>query len=143
MSFIEQFNNSILFFDGAMGTELQKNGLKKGELPENLNIHSPEIVERVHKSYLDAGCNIITTNTFGANSLKFNNVTGIITGQNVDQQVGRDLRSHLRILLKQLVGAADQRLRPGRVGRSGLSRDLLHLRHQAGVGFGQMDHASA
>ena len=79
MTFKEKFNNSILFFDGAMGTELQKNGLKKGELPENLNIHSPEIVARVHKSYLDAGCNIISTNTFGANSLKFNNVTEIIT----------------------------------------------------------------
>ena len=50
MKFKELFNNSILFFDGAMGTELQKNGLKKGELPENLNIHSPEIVARVHKS---------------------------------------------------------------------------------------------
>ncbi len=79
MKFKEQFNNSILFFDGAMGTELQKNGLRKGELPENLNIHSPEIVERVHKSYLDAGCNIITTNTFGANSLKFRNVNEIVT----------------------------------------------------------------
>lgn len=79
MNFREQFNNSILFFDGAMGTELQKNGLKKGELPENLNIHSPEIVARVHKSYLDAGSNIISTNTFGANSLKFNNVNEIIT----------------------------------------------------------------
>lgn len=79
MNFREQFNNSILFFDGAMGTELQKNGLKKGELPENLNIHSPEIVKRVHKSYLDAGCNIISTNTFGANSLKFDNVSDIIT----------------------------------------------------------------
>ena len=79
MKFKEKFNNSILFFDGAMGTELQKNGLKKGELPENLNINSPEIVARVHKSYLDAGCNIISTNTFGANSLKFDNVTEIIT----------------------------------------------------------------
>ena len=79
MTFKEHFNNSILFFDGAMGTELQKNGLQKGELPENLNIHSPEIVARVHKSYLDAGCNIISTNTFGANSLKFNNVNEIIT----------------------------------------------------------------
>lgn len=79
MNFKEHFNNSILFFDGAMGTELQKNGLKKGELPENLNIHSAEIVARVHKSYLDAGCNIISTNTFGANSLKFDNVNEIIT----------------------------------------------------------------
>lgn len=79
MTFKEKFNNSILFFDGAMGTELQKNGLKKGELPENLNTHSPQIVARVHKSYLDAGCNIISTNTFGANSLKFDNVNKIIT----------------------------------------------------------------
>lgn len=79
MTFKEHFNNSILFFDGAMGTELQKNGLNKGELPENLNINYPEIVKKVHKSYLDAGCNIITTNTFGANSLKFDNVNEIIT----------------------------------------------------------------
>ena len=79
MTFKEHFNNSILFFDGAMGTELQKNGLQKGELPENLNIHSPEIVARVHKSYLDAGCNVISANTFGANSLKFSNVAEIIT----------------------------------------------------------------
>ena len=79
MNFKEQFNNTILFFDGAMGTELQKNGLKTGELPENLNIHSPDVVSKVHKSYLNAGCNIITTNTFGASSLKFQNVTEIIT----------------------------------------------------------------
>ena len=79
MNFKEQFNNSILCLDGAMGTELRKNGLQKGELPENLNIHSSEIVARVHKSYLDAGCNIISTNTFGANSLKFENVNEIIT----------------------------------------------------------------
>ena len=50
MKFKEKFGKEILFFDGAMGTELQKNGLQKGELPENLNIHSPEIVKNVHKS---------------------------------------------------------------------------------------------
>ena len=76
---LNRFGKELLFFDGGMGTELQKNGLKKGELPELLNIHSPEIVKKVHKSYLDAGCDIITTNTFGANSLKFLNVEEIIT----------------------------------------------------------------
>lgn len=76
---LERFGKELLFFDGGMGTELQKNGLEKGELPELLNIHSPEIVKKVHKSYLDAGCDIITTNTFGANSLKFSNVEEIIT----------------------------------------------------------------
>ncbi len=76
---LNRFGNEILFFDGGMGTELQKNGLRKGELPEMLNMNSPEIVKKVHKSYLDVGCDIITTNTFGANSLKFSNTTEIIT----------------------------------------------------------------
>ncbi len=79
MTFKEKFGNEILFFDGAMGTMLQKNGLKTGELPENMNITNPEILLKIHKEYLDAGCNIITANTFGANGLKFQNVEEIIT----------------------------------------------------------------
>ncbi len=79
MTFKEKFGKEILFFDGAMGTMLQKNGLKTGELPENMNLTHPEVLLKIHKEYLDAGCNVITTNTFGANSLKFNNVEEIIT----------------------------------------------------------------
>ena len=78
MKFKEKFGKEILFFDGAMGTMLQKNGLKTGELPENMNITHPEVLLKIHKEYLDAGCNVITTNTFGANSLKFDNVDEII-----------------------------------------------------------------
>ncbi len=79
MTFREKYGKEILFFDGAMGTMLQKNGLKTGELPENMNLTHPEVLLKIHKEYLDAGCNVITTNTFGANSLKFNNVEEIIT----------------------------------------------------------------
>lgn len=79
MTFKEKFGKEILFFDGAMGTMLQKNGLKTGDLPENMNITHPDVLLKIHKEYLDAGCNVITTNTFGANSLKFNNVSEIIT----------------------------------------------------------------
>ncbi len=57
----------FLIFDGAMGTMLQKNGLKQGEIPESYNVLHPEIIEKIHKEYINAGCNIITTNTFGAN----------------------------------------------------------------------------
>ncbi len=78
MKFLEKFGNSIMFFDGAMGTMLQKNGLKAGELPENMNIASPETLLKIHKMYVDAGCNVISANTFGANSLKFDNVSEII-----------------------------------------------------------------
>ncbi|MCD7723525.1 MAG: homocysteine S-methyltransferase family protein [Clostridiales bacterium] len=63
----------IKFFDGSMGTRLQAMGLKPGELPEQLNITNEELVYSVHRSYVDAGAQFITTNTFGANSLKSDN----------------------------------------------------------------------
>jgi 5-methyltetrahydrofolate--homocysteine methyltransferase len=70
--------NKINFFDGGMGTMLQANGLKAGELPEKLNITNPELVYSIHKAYADAGADYISTNTFGANGLKFDNVDEII-----------------------------------------------------------------
>ncbi len=78
MTFKEKFGKSILFFDGAMGTMLQQNGLKTGDLPENMNFTHHQVLIDIHKQYLDAGCDVITTNTFGANSLKFNNVPEVI-----------------------------------------------------------------
>lgn len=65
--------NKFLFFDGAMGTMLQKSGLKIGEIPETLNITHPEIIQSIHEQYVHAGSDIITTNTFQANELKLKN----------------------------------------------------------------------
>src|SRR5471030_1566016 len=66
----EYIKDNILIFDGAMGTMLQKKGLKLGENPETLNITEPSIIEEIHKEYIKSGANVITTNTFGANELK-------------------------------------------------------------------------
>ena len=71
MKFIDLLGKERLFFDGAMGTMLQKNGLSAGEIPETWNITHRDIVYAIHKAYADAGCNIIKSNTFGANALKF------------------------------------------------------------------------
>ena len=60
-----------LYFDGAMGTAIQSRGLKLGEIPELFNMTHPEIIEQIHREYLEAGSNFITTNTFGANKYKF------------------------------------------------------------------------
>lgn len=65
----------ITYFDGGMGTMLN---LKAGELPELLNINDPERVYTIHKAYADAGCNIISANTFGANRFKYDNVDEIV-----------------------------------------------------------------
>lgn len=65
----------IKFFDGGMGSMLN---LRAGELPEKLNIAEPERVFAVHKGYAEAGAEYITANTFGANSLKYDNVAELV-----------------------------------------------------------------
>lgn len=70
MGFKDLLGKEILFFDGATGTQLQARGLQPGELPESWNFIHPDIVEDVHRRYLDRGSNIVKTNTFGANPLK-------------------------------------------------------------------------
>lgn len=57
-------------FDGAMGTMLQKYGLAGSECPDYCNVSHPDIVQRIHREYVEAGSEYITTNTFGASPLK-------------------------------------------------------------------------
>ena len=61
-------DNKMLFIDGAMGTELQKRGLKPGDMPDLMNISAPDAVQEIHELYIKAGSDIICTNTFGANA---------------------------------------------------------------------------
>ncbi len=62
--------SQILIFDGAMGTMLQARGLLPGQSPEEMNLTMPEVVESVHLDYLNAGADIVITNTFGGSRLK-------------------------------------------------------------------------
>ena len=71
MKFSDFLKNNIVYLDGGMGTLLQELGLKPGEHPERWNSSHPDVITRIHKSYFDVGSNVIATNTFGANSLKF------------------------------------------------------------------------
>lgn len=70
----EDLGKKLLFFDGGMGTLLQEQGLKPGELPEVWNLEHGEEVTAIHEQYVEAGSDIILTNTFGANALKFHDV---------------------------------------------------------------------
>ena len=75
MNFREFLKENIVCLDGGMGTLLQRRGLAPGEHPETWNLsHAQEIVS-IHKEYYDAGANVVCTNTFGANSLKFDTDT--------------------------------------------------------------------
>lgn len=59
-----------LVTDGAWGTQLQARGLATGEFPDGWNLHHPEKVAAVAQAYVDAGSQIILTNTFGANRIR-------------------------------------------------------------------------
>lgn len=80
MNIKDELAKKILFFDGAMGTMLQKHGMPSGEIPELLNIKNPELLYQIHSEYLRAGADIITTNTFGVNDFKMQK-----TGYSVDE----------------------------------------------------------
>ena len=71
MTLLEKIKNGFVFFDGGYGTILQSKGLKAGELPETYNILHPEMITDIHYEYLMAGSQILKTNTFGCNALKF------------------------------------------------------------------------
>lgn len=60
----------IILFDGAMGTMMQSKGLKAGFIPEMLNLTHPEIIESIHREYIEAGSDVVSANTFGANRYK-------------------------------------------------------------------------
>ena len=75
MSFIAFLKENRVILDGGMGTLLQAAGLKPGEHPELWCITRPEIVTGIHRAYFEAGSNLVCTNTFGANCLKFDEST--------------------------------------------------------------------
>lgn len=72
---LSKLGNELLFFDGGMGTLLQKEGLLPGELPENWNIEKKDVIHGIHRAYYEAGSNILLTNTFGANRVKYHDAT--------------------------------------------------------------------
>ncbi|MBI5892956.1 MAG: homocysteine S-methyltransferase family protein [Deltaproteobacteria bacterium] len=67
---LKRLHEEVVVFDGATGTMLQERGLKPGACPDEMNLTMPDAVKAVHKAYVDAGSDIVTTCTFGANRIK-------------------------------------------------------------------------
>lgn len=99
MNIKERLGKELLFLDGGMGTLLQEQGLKAGELPETWNIKYPEKVTMVHRRYYEAGSHIVLANTFGANACKFHDTditleavikAGIENARKAGSEMGRE-----------------------------------------------------
>ncbi len=68
--FRKRLSEGVVLFDGAMGTALQNRGLEPGMPPETMLLEDFELVAEIHGEYARAGAEVITTNSFGANSVK-------------------------------------------------------------------------
>ncbi|MEZ4460618.1 MAG: bifunctional homocysteine S-methyltransferase/methylenetetrahydrofolate reductase [bacterium] len=69
-SFLEALQEAPLVFDGAMGTQLYERGIFINKSFDDANLSHPELVQAIHADYVDAGADVITTNTFAANRIK-------------------------------------------------------------------------
>ena len=75
MTFREFANDNVVILDGAMGSLLERYGIRPGEAPETWNASHPEIITEIHRAYYDAGSHVVNTNTFGASILKYDRET--------------------------------------------------------------------
>lgn len=98
---LKKLGKELMFFDGGMGTLLQEEGLRPGELPENWNIEKPEIIRRIHGAYAKAGSQILLTNTFGANKIKYHDTPYML------KEIVEAAVEHVRSVSKDVVVALD------------------------------------
>jgi len=108
MSLKDRIKDRIIILDGATGTELQKEGMPAGACPEIWCLDNPGIIGAIHAAYRDAGADIITTATFGANRIKLSQY-----GMHDVARVNRDLA----LLARRAVG--DGVLVGGDIGPTG------------------------
>ena len=101
--------NKLIFLDGAMGTMLQRAGLKPGELPELIALTRPELLTDIHRQYIEAGADIVYANTFGANRRKLMKL-GVTVDEVVSAAVAAAKKAGPRVALD--VGPLGELLEP-------------------------------
>ena len=115
---LERLGKELLFLDGGMGTLLQEKGLQPGELPESWNLKRPEEVIAIHQNYFEAGSDIVLTNTFGANALKFHSedcpLQEVVTRavENVREAARRGVKDGREIYVGLDIGPTGKLLKP-------------------------------
>lgn len=115
---LDRLGKELLYFDGGTGTLLQERGLKPGELPEVWNIERPQDLIEIQEQYFRAGSDIVLTNTFGANALKFHDdrydIPQIVTAavSNVKEAARRGVRDGREVYTALDIGPTGKLLKP-------------------------------
>ncbi len=115
---LDRLGKELLYFDGGTGTLLQERGLKPGELPEVWNIERPQDLIEIQEQYFRAGSDIVLTNTFGANALKFHDdrydIPQIVTAavSNVREAARRGVSDGREVYTALDIGPTGKLLKP-------------------------------
>ena len=109
MDIRKRLKEEILIFDGAMGSIIQSNNINIP--PELVNISNPELITNIHENYINAGADIITTNTFGAYSHKYDNLDDIIRNALINAKKAV-LRANKDTLIAYDLGPTGKLLKP-------------------------------
>ena len=113
MKLTERLGKEWVFFDGGMGTILQAHGLKAGELPETWNLSHPDEIIALNRSYFEAGCDVVNTNTFGANALKYpDNLREIVEAAVNHAKTARSLAGREEAFVALDIGPTGKLLQP-------------------------------
>ena len=113
MKLTERLGKEWVFFDGGMGTILQAHGLKAGELPETWNLSHPDEIIALNRSYFEAGCDVVNTNTFGANALKYpDNLREIVEAAVSHAKTARSLAGREEAFVALDIGPTGKLLQP-------------------------------
>ena len=103
MNLFQTGAEKLIYFAGGMGTLLQQRGLQPGELPERWNLTHPEEIQAIHEAYLEAGADILTTCTFGANPYKLKGVQAEFSVKEIVAAAVRNAKAAVQAQGKGLV----------------------------------------
>jgi homocysteine S-methyltransferase len=130
-SFLDALNQRVLVCDGAMGTMLYARGVFINKSFDALNLTRPELVAQVHREYVEAGADILETNTFGANRIKLGSFGLADRLREINERgvaIARDAAGD-RAWVAGAIGPLGIRIEPW--GKTGVDEALAYFREQA------------
>src|ERR1700685_3052198 len=131
---LARMKQSPILCDGAMGTLLYSKGIFINRCYDELNVTQPELIRGVHKEYLQAGAEIIETNTFGANVFRLarHSLADRVRDINLaGAQIARDAAKSFDVWVAGSVGPLGIRIEP--LGKTSFEEDRSAFREQIGA----------
>ncbi len=117
--FLRRLQQEVLILDGSMGAFLQARGLPDGYAPDLWNVEQPEAIVSIHREYVDAGCDIVLTNTFGASRLRLGEYGAQDRVREINEAAVANARAAVgerRVLVAGDIGPSGTTVQPGGAG---------------------------